>query len=241
MGWVTDPATLDHRETWLYAQAFHDATLYIREGSGTDDSQIGDPESYVARINAYYGKDVLELSDLRDRVLVNFLDSFSWLAGWTEARYLFTGEDRMALPMIHSGPVQWLPGLRLGLTPFGTEYVLNGYFVHRMQRPGHAYFRFGDDGGQSYYGLGIETRNLWQRKRLRLDLKVDLWRQPELNVSAAEAGTELGAGATMRAQVKLARKYGLIVAFGGKTEGFVTGEPFDGQLIVRVGLALLDL
>jgi hypothetical protein len=245
--WI-EKNSIDHREALLYLTSYHDATNYVRElfTAGIDPS-ARDPRTYVDQINTLYApQEVLDLGQLQDRVLVNLIDSFTWLAGWSELRYLWSGERRYAFKMIPSGPVEWLPGARLGLTPFGTEYVLNSYILYRKRVPGYIYVRFGQEGGDDHSGIGIEARKVYRRGRFGLDAKVDLWRQPRIDaqpedLAAGIAGRTNGGALTLRGHFDMSRRYGMMAEAGVKSSGFLVGEPLADGLFVRFAFGILGL
>lgn len=73
----------------------------------------------------------------------------------------------------------YLPGLRLGLTPFGPEVFFENFFSFK-KIPLYAYFKGGSHAGNTYLGAGAYAPLLWSIKRWSFGLRGDIWRQPKL-------------------------------------------------------------
>jgi hypothetical protein len=84
----------------------------------------------------------------------------------------------------------------------------------------------------------------------RLELSADLWRQPPLALEAhgelalAGVGAELEWGGAVRGHLESppipwpSFPATFVVEAGGKSSGFVKGDPLDGGLVLRAGLGL---
>ena len=73
----------------------------------------------------------------------------------------------------------YLPGVRLGLTPFGPEYFIENYLL-KGHDPIYFYLKGGAHAGNGYYGLGFYAPKIWSLRGWSLGARFDGWRQPRL-------------------------------------------------------------
>ena len=102
---------------------------------------------------------------------------------------------------------------------------------------GYAYLRYGDHPGQRSLGAGMETSGLWQRDHPSLDIKIDAWQQPAMELTSSQAPGKEGLAVLLWLRRRVGDKFWLLAGAGAKTEGFVMGEPLEAGPILRLGLA----
>ena len=241
----------------LYINTIHDLTNYIfsthqhsiRENSSNDIAR------FIVNIENSYPSSHLSLSSLKKHAFINFLDPFTFLAIYSYYKYLFTGKTQ-TLPMIHIKNHRYLPSLRLGLSPFGSETYLEN-FLCNDKGPMNFYFKFGKYWKNKYFGAGILSPYLFVKDNFCCGLKLDIWHQPlflECNKACKSMehreGTlfydfreedltkkRIGASFTLITRCKI-KKTPLYFdgSLGYKTKGFVPGETLKQVPIVRVGI-----
>lgn len=241
------------KQTSLYLSSQHDMTNYILWTSSNGQHK-GDISEYVRLLNRLYPNDTLNVHALKKQAWINFLDPFTYYTLFSWWEYVFRGTDG-PMPMIRLGSYRYLPGMRLGLTPFGPEYYFDNFFV-KKQRPIHLYLRGGKHAGASYLGLGVEHTYLWNRKTYSAGIRMDTWLQPytDFNNPCYSYATwdanfklpsvpdhhQLGISGSFILRKKMWKQAGLYVEVGGKTAGFVQGESLQASAIARVGLTFWE-
>ncbi len=240
---------IHYRETLLFLSTHHDYTAYILSNQLFAPNEIGNfVLTYLEGINGRYGFDTeetyqLTLNDLSSRVSVNFLNIYQFFAIYAYLKtYLYDGQDTAPLPMLQVGAYQWLPSIRFGLTPFGSEYFIENHVV----REGDLYelsLRLGDGKLDRFWGLGARWRHPLG-PRLSLEPRIDIWDQPSLSLGGdIVRDTDGGFGGRFLGAVDYqfgeAVPLGLHAQVGFKTAGFIPGEQLDEGLIVRVGLMMV--
>ncbi|HZX09997.1 MAG TPA: hypothetical protein VFG01_03550 [Acidobacteriota bacterium] len=93
--------------------------------------------------------------------------------------YLWHGEIHSGIPMIRIGELKYLPSLRIGLSPYGTEFIQENY-LKKGEKLHIVSLRIGEPTFHRFWGIGWECWNLMDRKNFSLDSRFDLWNQPEL-------------------------------------------------------------
>lgn len=239
-------------EELLFLFTANDLAAYIwRTRWGMRGPAGNDILHWLSRLNTFEGYPLKEnyrltLEDLSRHSLVGLLSPFTLYALYTLfVRNLWQGREGMKMPMVRLGRWRWLPSMRLGLTPFGGEFILENYLkadsrLHVLR------FRIGQPAFHRFWGLGWEGYSLYRRGRLGLDGRLSLWRQPEL-VLGTTGGTreQSGWGAAAFLAVRLndlikAWGIGLRFDLGYKTDGFLEGERLSRGPVIRVGLTLGD-
>jgi hypothetical protein len=75
--------------------------------------------------------------------------------------------------MIRIGNFEYLPSLRIGLTPYGTEFIQENYLKKGNQL--HIVtLRLGEPTFHRFWRIGWECCNLMDRKNISLDSRLDL-------------------------------------------------------------------
>ena len=246
MNWLNQ-GNINPRQSSLYFLNQQDITIYT-----LISKSHGDIVEYINLLNHTYAKGNLELTSLKKRALINYLDPFSWFSTYAWWNYVVSGK-KTSIPMISIKSYKYLPSARLGLTPFGPEYYLENFLI-KENRPTYFYLRAGSFAGMTFTGVGIESPSLWQLGSFPLGLRLDLWNQPKVDFSddhyslSALAkmkfqGVDIknsrpGLSLSFITQKKLWKEGSLFLQLGGKTRGFVPGESLEPSLIVRCGLTL---
>lgn len=259
---------MDFHEADLYlVNAFNRAYYVLRsahpslstsDAGGGSATGSGDVRLALGYLNSRRGGRAidgrpLDVEDLEYRVLVDFADPFAWYAAWTVlGAHLWKGESGTVTPMFHMGGTDWWPSIRSGLSPFGPEYYAE-LAVRRGPRLIAAYYRQADPGIDWAAGAGLETWGLLSYGRAALDLKLDIWDQPRLDlyafpwrgpyppVSPAVSTSRLGAGAWVSVHFRPVRAIpalGIALIAGGKTDGFAQGERLEAGFDFRAGISI---
>jgi hypothetical protein len=245
--------SIDARESSLYIGSELDITSYawlsmdkMNPGDGNDIV------AYVHLLNKAYPHSHIKVRDLKLQSTVTLLDPFTWYALFAWCWYVFRGVNT-EIPMLSIGSYNYLPSVRYGLTPFGPEYYLENFLVKNRQ-PICFYLRAGGHAHQAYVGLGIEHAYLWNVNTLPWGLRFDCWYQPHAAFRhkgyslhnlrrehyfhhQPHRGTPLGLALSVIGQIKLWSRGSLYFQLGGKTIGFLPGEPLQPAVIARLGLS----
>lgn len=241
-------------QTSLYQYSQQDLTTYILVtddqvpffGSGESDGDIRD---YVDLLNDSLPNGNLSVSRLKRLALLNYAEPFTYYSLYAWWNYLITGKQ-MRIPMIPIGSYGYLPGLRLGLTPYGPEYYLENFLV-KEQQPVYFYLRGGEYAGLRSYGFGIEHGYLWTVDNTPWGLRADVWFQPNVPYKANSSNNletfdtdhqkhysmRLGAALSLIGHKKISNNTALFFQLGGKTTGFLPGEPLTPAVIARLGFS----
>lgn len=166
--------------------------------------------------------------------------------------FILTGKEG-PFPMIPIGSYRYLPGARLGLTPFGPEYYLENFLV-KDNKPIYFYLRSGNHVRMNYMGLGVENPHQWDLGSFQIGYRADLWVQPAINMQDSQFAlyhfkhkqhlqtntldSRFGASVSLIAQKKLWDTGMLFLQVGGKSQGYLPGESLNSSLILRVGITL---
>ncbi len=183
MGWIQD-GFIDPTQTILYLQNQYEIASYIKnrqQGNPADD--IG---SYVFWLSVLYPKNSETVSsaesDLQSQANWAFLDPFTYLALFSFANYILSGEF-LKMKMLPLGPVGYLPSIRVSLTPFGPEGYLDNY-VSFADKVVYFYLRYGKrNPWVKYSGIGFQMPNLWSNTNVTLGMRGDIWTQPAYSTS----------------------------------------------------------
>lgn len=229
--------SLDEREAHFYILNNMDQTLYIlgtrHEKTFSTDNDI---QAYVQEVNQWFNRPVLTTDKLRKQVLVDFLDPYFWYSLYGLGAYIFQGTQCFEYPMIPIGDYHYLPGMRLALTPYGTEYQFRNY-LRGCDHTYQATLRYGNTGGKTSGGLILEATRLWVDNCLSFDGRVDLWVQPKLfTPSAATANRQLGGALSLTAHYRIVPNFELRGQLGYKTKGYMPGgEGLKNGILARIG------
>ncbi|MBD3414090.1 MAG: hypothetical protein GF421_06650, partial [Candidatus Aminicenantes bacterium] len=133
MNWL-QRGQMTYGESMLYLYTANDLLAYIWRTRWKIRGQSGnDILHWLSRLNSYEGhlfkEDYpLTLDDLCRHSWANLLSPFNYLALYSLfVPYLWNGEIRSEIPMIRIRGLKYLPSLRIGLTPYGTEFIQENY------------------------------------------------------------------------------------------------------------------
>jgi hypothetical protein len=248
MQWLKN-GHINPRQSSLYYFAQHDLTNYALNMGNSDSHDI---KNYTELLNHTYAGSKLTRESLRNQALINLLDPFTYYSAYSAWKFILTGKEG-SIPMIPIGSYKYLPGARLGLTPFGPEYYLENFLV-KDNKPIYFYLRNGKHVGMNYMGLGIENPHQWDLGSFQIGYRADLWYQPAIdmqdskfalsqfehtqNLQANTSNSRFGASISLIAQKKLWDTGMLFVQVGVKSPGYLPGESLKSSMILRVGLTL---
>ncbi len=227
---------INPREASLYQEAEHDLTRYIWvtvEKERKKYKMDGDIFEYVSEVNELYGSH-LTVRGLSRKSWINFADPFTLFSFWGSLSYLWNG-TALSIPMIPVGEARYLPGARLGLSPFGPEYYFENFWVKDHQ-PGYGYLRGGSLAKNQYWGAGFEQDSIWQWSDIHCGLRGDVWMQPRLNQINGQ--TVLGGAASLIASSPLTEQGSFYLQLGLKSAGYLPGEMLAKGWMGKIGLSI---
>ena len=242
---------INTNEAILYIITSLDLPIYIWRTKWNPDhlGHSNDVRAYLNQLNQYEmhvnGKspnttlDVLARhtsAALFDPLLYYSIYAFAY-------SFLWKGDHQTGVPMIPLGGVKWLPLMRMGLTPFGTEFIFDNYLMKNC-RLINASFRTGGPTFHRFYGFGLSVNNLVYEKKWKFNVKIELWKQPKLILGDINKTIETnGWGGLLAGTVNLRLSDAsmapcLIVQAGYKTAGYLEGERLSRGPVFRIGLQI---
>lgn len=162
------------------------------------------------------------------------------------ARYWWNGATDVAVPTLSIAGVRYLPLVRYRLTPYGTEWSLVNALGGRV-RPMEVEVRIGRSPLETPWGIGVRQRSVARLGGWRVDAAVDMWRQPPIaGTDPQHVAFDLRTGVRVRGRVNHevmpvwfgASRATLIVEVGGKSAGYLPGEPLRAGIVARAGIGL---
>ena len=99
---------------------------------------------------------------------------------------------------------------------------------------------------QDWWGLGVKLNRIYSNKQFSLDLNLDIWNQPILDLTnkfSTYDENELGFASSLRLYYDLnfiELPISITTEFGYKTSGFLQGYPLDKTLIYSFGISFRD-
>jgi hypothetical protein len=204
-------------------------------------------------LNQTYPDNILSKGRLRSLSWINLADPFTFYAIYSWFHYLSSGKETK-IPMIASC---YLPGLRLGLTPFGPEVFVENYLLYH-RHPLYYYAKGGHHAKNRYYGIGVfvpyaHTIGAWS-----FGLRLDLWRQPKLLLlpgavpfffidfderpttedplytSSQRHAVRYGGAGSLLARCRPSAAWGFETEIGYKAQGFLPGYPLYAAPTARL-------
>ncbi len=170
---------IDPRQSILYLLSQQDLNLYIGTlNTPAADLDGNDMRMYIESLNYTYTNHFISKARLRSLSWINLGDPFTFYAIYAWFRYLDSGKETR-IPMIPVYGMGYLPGVRLGLTPFGPEFFIENYLL-KGRRPIYFYLKGGNHSDNRYGGLGFYAPQIWAIRKYWIGLRVDGWRQPKL-------------------------------------------------------------
>lgn len=249
---------IDPRQTILYLLSQHDLNLYIGTLKTKGELDGHDIHGYIKSVNYTYPENLLSGARLRSLSWINLADPFTFYAIYAWFHYLSSGKETK-IPMIASC---YLPGLRLGLTPFGPEVFIENYFAFK-KRPFYGYLKGGHHAKNQYYGLGFYAPSIWRIQRWSFGGRIDLWRQPKLLLNPASTpidkidfdakpnpsdplypasqqhAVRYGGAASLIIYFHGTERIGCEIEGGYKAQGFLPGYSLRAFPTIRLALGLL--
>jgi hypothetical protein len=246
---------IDPRQSVLYLLSQQDLTLYIDASDGKTEGD--DINGYIKTLNYTYPDSLLTKKQLRDLSWINLADPFTFYAIFSWFHYLSSGKETK-IPMIES---IYLPGFRLGLTPFGPEVFFENYFL-QTKSPLYAYVKAGRHARNDYFGAGVYSAKLWNVWKWSFGLRADIWRQPKLLLqpgatpffdidfeetpslndplytSSQRHMVRWGGAASVISTYQGSENCGYEMEFGYKSKGFLPGYSLWAFPTVRLAITL---
>lgn len=256
--WI-ESGRIDPRQSVLYLFSQHDLNMYIGSLKSLSDEELSghDIHGYIQSLNYTYPDNLLSKGRLRSLSWINLADVFTYYAIYSWFHYLSTGQEA-GIPMIASC---YLPGLRLGLTPFGPEVFFENFFSVKKQ-PLYAYVKGGHHAKNNYYGAGLYAPALYRHKEWSFGFRLDLWRQPKLLLqpgaipmteidfdqqpsvenplypSSERHAIRYGAAGSAIVFYRGSERVGFETEAGYKAQGFLPGYSLKASPVVRLALVI---
>lgn len=205
-----------------------------------EEGYLNDINNYVAKINELYDDSkALSVRQMQKAFLLNFLDPF-WGYAWyfLAFEYLFKGSVHWQYPMISVGKLQYLPGLRCIMTPYGLEKQLVNY-IRYNDVSAQVLVSYGQHPKHQSYGIGGQCNAVPIYTDWALGGRFYLWKQPQLfSKYPTNTSSKLGVMLTLRGEYTLTQNFRIMSRLGYKTQGYVQGEPLGTSFIFGMGLQL---
>jgi len=237
--------SLDSRTYSLFSDTYLDLPQYVLSTyfSETVRNMPGnDIVHYLKKVNTKHNTDGIDIDKLMKGSLVFLCNPILYISLWAQLDYLFTGKDTFTIPHLKLAHINYMPLIRMGLTPFGPTYYLENYIGH-----GNKTFLVSISGGHSPYytrgygGIQLQTARLWTYKNYGLDVIGNLWCQPKLQLKdqdQCEDQNYWGGLMGINAKFKLGKLVSLNASILYKDTGFVEGIVANSGLIFRGGFSL---
>jgi hypothetical protein len=237
---------IHYRQGSLYLISKNDFLLYLT-ATITNFENGGDMENYISSINPNtpFGSGPYTSEKLFKQSLISLINPMQIYSAWAIGKnYLLDGNSTMPkIPTIKIKEIGYLPAFNYNLTPFGSEYILNQYFI-KGNRLLTVKARLGDNTFHSFYGGGFKIANLIDKQKIKLGINLEGWQQPSFQLSGETIkNVDEGFGVLANTAVSYfpftkIKKFGVYSLIGYKTEGYVIGEQLDKGIILRFGLSL---
>lgn len=243
---------IQYQEAVLYFWAWEIMFRYIQKtdenlATTVDDNDISVYVRRINRLNGYTDLDNLpmDVKDLKSRTMIDVANPFLLYTVFTWAKtYLWDGNNSTGFPMLNIGGVGYIPSLRTGLTPFGLEYHLENY-LRFENKVSLIDLRIGDQTfHNSWGGVGLLIQNMYENERFSLDMNLDVWSQPEIEIGGnpvTSKGGGFGGAFSLRGYYDFASSQypiSAMVELGYKSPGFLEGYVLDASPIIMVGIGL---
>jgi len=234
------------RDALRYLTFELDTLRYI---ASTDDQEepghdVGDFLETYNGLAAIAAAPALTPRRLRREALVSLANPMAAYAVYGVARYLWNGAEDVAVPALSIAGVRYLPLMRYRLTPFGTEWALVNALGGRV-RPMEVEMRIGRSVQSRPWGIGVRQREAARWHSWTVDAAVDVWQQPPVAESDPQRlafDPRMGARVSARVNRPVvpvwfsASRATLVVEIGGKSGGYVAGEPLRAGFVARAGI-----
>jgi hypothetical protein len=237
--------SLDSRTYGLWLDAYLDLPQYVLSTHFSEtirDRPGNDVLDYIAIINDKYSTNGIDMDKLVRGTLVFLCNPMLYISLWAQLDYLCTGKDFFIIPHLRLGHINYMPLIRMGLTPFGLMHYLENYIGH-----GNKTFLVSISGGHSPYytrgygGIQLQTDELWTCKNYGLDVIGNLWHQPKMQLQAndqIEDKNYWGGLVGINNKFKLGKLIALNASISYKNAGFIEGVVANSGFIVSAGFSL---
>ncbi|UCC12691.1 MAG: hypothetical protein JSW02_03955 [candidate division WOR-3 bacterium] len=224
-----------------YVQGTEDALASVVDGN--------DITNYVMLLNEHAGSTdpdslLMDIKYLKDRTYLSLVNPYLVYSLYAMLKtYLLDGSISTGFPMLKIGGIEYLPCFRIGWAPFGIEYHMENFLkVHN--KVVWLDLRIGDETFyQSWGGVGMLVKNIYESNRLSLDVRLDVWKQPEIELGDPRVYKGGGTGGAF--SVRMYYSFGdqlsalaAVLEAGYKSPGFLEGYYLDSSPIVMLGLAV---
>ena len=224
-----------------YVQDTEDALATV-----VDDNDIS---VYVRLLNEHAGYTnpdslLMDIKYLKNRTLISFANPYLYYSLYAMLKtYLWDGSISTGFPMLNIGGIEYLPSFRIGWAPFGLEYHMEN-FMRVKSRVFLVDLRIGDQTFyQSWGGVGLLVKNFYETNRFSFDVRLDVWKQPEIELGDPRIykGGGLGGGFSLRSHYNFGgsqNPIAAIIELGYKSPGFLEGYVLDSSPIIMFGIAV---
>ena len=204
---------------------------------------------YVRLLNEHAGYTdpdslLMDIEYLKNRTLISVANPYLFYSVYAIVKtYLWDGSISTGFPMLNIGGIEYRPSFRVTWAPFGLEYHMEN-FIKVKSRVFLVDLRIGDQTFyQSWGGVGFLVKNLYETNRFSFDVRLDVWKQPEIEIGDPRIykGGGLGGGFSVRSHYHLEGSQSPIAAvieLGYKSPGFVEGYVLDSSPIIMFGIAI---
>lgn len=237
-------------EAYLYYQSFKNIRSYIRNTDVENATAVNDMYNFYNRINRLNDANLEDtpftFDYLQKRAIINYINPLQYYALFALIKdYIILGKEEAHLPMINIADYKYLPMIRMGLSPFGTEVYIEN-FIKSERSLNTLYVRIGDGIFHDFYGMGIKKTNIIQHQKIKLDAELDVWKQPDMELGGEEItlkkegigwAAKLGLGIKLFEEPNTSYLFGL---FGYKSAGHLEGEYLRGGFFSRIGVMLVN-
>ncbi|UCG92467.1 MAG: hypothetical protein JSV97_01775, partial [candidate division WOR-3 bacterium] len=242
---------ITYREASAYFWSWQIMFEYVQD---TEDSLAAvedknDISHYVSLLNEHAGYTntdslLMDIKYLKRRTLISYANPYLYYSLYAMLKtYLWDGSISTGFPMLNIGGIEYLPSFRIGWTPFGLEYHMEN-FIKVRSRVVLLDLRIGDQTFyQSWGGVGLLVKNLYESNRLSFDVRLDVWKQPEIELGDPRIykGGGLGGGFSLRSHYHLEGSLipiAVVLELGYKSPGFLEGYVLDSSPIIMFGIAV---
>lgn len=240
--------SIHYRQALLYLISQNDQLLYIWSDriKGQNTNGGGDMLGYVSNLNNLYNptQNPYTIEKLSIQSIVSVISPIQIYSAFTLFySYGLMGKKYLSkIPMIRFGNVRYLPYLNYNLSPFGSEYLFCNAVKYKNKLL-IADMGIGENTFNNFYRLRIKLFNLLKNNKVGMNLHVDAWNQPELELEPnANTKTENQIGGAVKIDFMLhpfqnKNNISLYTQLGYKTKGFIIGEPLAETFILRYGIS----
>ena len=202
---------------------------------------VGDFLRTYNDLAAVAGASKLTARTLRNESLVGLANPMAAYAIYGIARYWWSGSPDVAVPALSINGVRYLPLVRYRLTPFGTEWALVNSLGGRV-RPMEIELRVGRSPNATPWGIGLRQRQVVRFGGWAIDAAFDVWKQPPVDgTDPRQLSFDPRPGSRVRGRVHhplRSSRATFIIEVGGKSGGYIPGEPLRGGFVARAGIGV---